>query len=86
MLRLRMPAGRVTAKKLAYIAESIRKYQVPRAHFTTCQTIQLHDMDAVSTCDIMEGALDVGTNMWAQRRDAQYHVCSAERRAEGRIF
>jgi len=60
MLRLRMPAGRVTAKKLAYIAESIRKYQVPRAHFTTCQTIQLHDMDAVSTCDIMEGALDVG--------------------------
>ena len=60
MLRLRMPAGRVTAQKLAYIAEVIRKYNVPRAHFTTCQTIQLHDMDAETTSDIMEGALDVG--------------------------
>lgn len=60
MLRLRMPAGRVTAQKLAYIAEAIRKYNVPRAHFTTCQTIQLHDMDAETTSDIMEGALDVG--------------------------
>ena len=35
MLRLRMPAGRVTKEKLAFVAEEIRKYQVPRAHFTT---------------------------------------------------
>ena len=35
MLRLRMPAGRVTKEKLAFIAEAIRKYNVKKAHFTT---------------------------------------------------
>lgn len=60
MLRLRMTAGRVTKKKLAYVADSIKKYDVKKAHFTTCQTIQFHDLDKDSVCDIMEGALDVG--------------------------
>lgn len=60
MLRLRMPAGRVTAEKLAFVAQSIRKYGVTKAHFTTCQTIQLHDLDVDTTCAIMESALDVG--------------------------
>lgn len=60
MLRLRMTAGRVTKEKMAYIAESIRNYQVNLAHFTTCQTIQLHNLDADAVCAIMEGALDVG--------------------------
>lgn len=41
MLRLRMTAGRVTKEKLAFVAEMIRKYQVKRVHFTTCETIQL---------------------------------------------
>ena len=36
MLRLRMPAGRVTKEKLAFIAEAIRKYNVKKAHCTTC--------------------------------------------------
>ena len=44
MLRLRMPAGRVTKEKLAFIAEAIRKYNVKKAHFTTCEIIQLHDL------------------------------------------
>ncbi len=44
MLRLRMTAGRVTKEKLAFIAGSIRKYEVKKAHFTTCETIQLHDL------------------------------------------
>ena len=30
MLRLRMPAGRVTKEKLAFIAEAIRKYNVKK--------------------------------------------------------
>lgn len=60
MLRLRMPGGRVTAEKLAYTAKSIRKHQIKRVHFTTCQTIQLHDLSVDAVCDIMEGALDVG--------------------------
>lgn len=60
MLRLRMPAGRVTKQKLAFVAEAIRKYGVKKAHFTTCQTIQLHDLGADTVCSIMEEALDVG--------------------------
>ena len=39
MLRLRMTAGRVTKEKLAFVAKAIREYPVPRAHFTTCQSI-----------------------------------------------
>lgn len=60
MLRLRMSAGRVTKEKLDFVAEAIRKYQVKRVHFTTCQTIQFHDLDTDAVCGIMESALDVG--------------------------
>ncbi len=60
MLRLRMPAGRVTKEKLAFVADVIRKYQVEKVHFTTCQTIQLHNLEQEALCNIMEEALDVG--------------------------
>lgn len=60
MLRLRMPAGRVTREKLAFTAAAIRKYRIPRVHFTTCQTIQLHDLDGETVCAVMEEALDAG--------------------------
>ncbi len=60
MLRLRMPAGRVTPDKLAFVAKAIRSYAVPRVHFTTCQTIQLHDLQPDALFAIMEGALDCG--------------------------
>lgn len=60
MLRLRMPAGRVTKAKLAFVADAIRQYNVSKAHFTTCQTIQLHDLNGDTICAIMEGALDAG--------------------------
>lgn len=60
MLRLRMPAGRVTKERLAFTADMIRRYQVDRLHFTTCQTIQLHDLGKDSVYEIMEAALDAG--------------------------
>lgn len=60
MLRLRMTAGRVTSAKLGFTADAIRTHGVKRAHFTTCQTIQLHDLNAKQTCTIMEQALDAG--------------------------
>ncbi|MGN0662146.1 MAG: nitrite/sulfite reductase [Faecalibacterium sp.] len=60
MLRLRMTAGRVTAEKLAFTAKALRDYQVQKLHFTTCQTIQLHDLQADAVCAIMEQALDAG--------------------------
>ncbi len=58
MLRLRMTAGRVTKEKLSFIAKAVRDYHVPLVHFTTCQTIQLHDLNQDSVCTIMEKALD----------------------------
>ena len=60
MLRLRMTAGRLTKEKLRFIADSVEKYGVQRAHFTTCQTVQLHDLDGKTACDIMEEAIDAG--------------------------
>lgn len=60
MLRLRMPAGRVTKERLAFVAEAVRKYAVKRIHFTTCQTIQLHDLDKETVCSLIEEALDAG--------------------------
>ena len=60
MLRLRMTAGRVTKTKLNYIADAIEKFDVKRAHFTTCEAIQLHDLAYEPLCEIMEGALEAG--------------------------
>lgn len=60
MLRLRMPAGRMSMDKMAFIVEMIRKYQLKMLHFTTCQTVQLHDLSMNEVCEIMEQALDAG--------------------------
>lgn len=60
MLRLRMTAGRVTPEKLAFAADAVRRHQVGRIHFTTCQTIQLHDLQPDAVYDIMESGLDAG--------------------------
>lgn len=60
MIRLRMTAGCVTKEKLAFVARAIRKYQVDMAHFTTCETIQLHNLQPEAIAGIMEEALDVG--------------------------
>ena len=60
MIRLRMTAGRMTAKKMTFIAKAIRDYKVDKIHFTTCQAVQLHNLKADAVCDIMDAALDVG--------------------------
>lgn len=60
MLRLRTPAGRITKEKLAVIAGMLRTHDVPRLHFTTCQTIQLHDLKTDALYPLMEEALDNG--------------------------
>lgn len=57
MLRLRMTAGRVTKEKMAFVAETIRTYNVNHLHFTTCQTIQLHDLQPEVLYPVMEKAL-----------------------------
>ncbi len=60
MLRLRMTAGRITKEKMAFTADMLKKYHITRLHFTTCQTIQLHDLQPEAVCEIMEQALDAG--------------------------
>ena len=60
MLRLRMPAGRLTKEKLGFIADSMEKYKVDKAKLTTCQTIQLHNLQPEALYAIMEQALDYG--------------------------
>ena len=60
MLRLRMPAGRLTKERLKFTADVVDRYQVSCVHFTTCQTIQLHDLGPDTVCGIMEEALDAG--------------------------
>lgn len=60
MIRLRMPAGRVTRPKLKFIADSIRKYKVDFVHFTTCQAVQLHNLNLDAVKGIMAGTLDAG--------------------------
>lgn len=60
MLRLRMTAGRVTKEKLKFVADAVRRHNITRIHFTTCQTIQLHDLQPYTVFEIMEGALDCG--------------------------
>lgn len=60
MLRLRMPAGQVTKDKLAFVADSVKKYDIKKIHFTTCQTIQLHDLGQKAVVSLVEEALDAG--------------------------
>ena len=60
MLRLRLPGGRVTKDKLKFVVDSIRKYNIDKVHFTTCQTIQLHNLNADAVCEIAVAALDHG--------------------------
>ena len=59
MLRLRMTAGVVTKEKLKFVADTIQKYNVNKAHFTTCEAIQLHNLPYEDVPKIMEEALDV---------------------------
>lgn len=58
MLRLRMTGGRVTKEKFTFVANAIRKYDIKRIHFSTCQNIQLHDLGLEAVCNTMEEALD----------------------------
>lgn len=60
MLRLRMTAGCITKEHLKFIVSEIKKYKINRVHFTTCQTIQLHDLVPSEVASIIEEALDVG--------------------------
>lgn len=75
MLRLRMTSGRVTKEKLLFVAEMVQKYQVKRMHFTTCETIQLHDLDQNTVCDIMEKPWMQESLPWAAAEISPEMLC-----------
>ena len=56
MLRLRFCGGHVTLDQLAFVVDTIKKYQINMVHFTTCQSMQLHNLDALAVCEIVEDA------------------------------
>ena len=58
MLRLRMNQGVITKDRLAFVCNVIDRYHLTKAHFTTCQTIQLHDLQGEVVPSIMLEALD----------------------------
>lgn len=60
MLRLRMAGGRLTKERLKFIVESCEKYGIDRLKMTTCQSIQLHDLEAEQLCSLMEEAWRAG--------------------------
>lgn len=60
MLRLRMPGGRINKDKLKFIADSIETYHIDKVHFTTCQTVQLHNLNESTVCTLAVEALSHG--------------------------
>lgn len=60
MLRLRLPGGEINKENLKFVADSMKKYGISRAHFTTCQTVQLHDLSEKTVCSLIEEAFEHG--------------------------
>lgn len=58
MLRLRLTGGEVTVSKIKFIADSIEKYDISMVHLTTCQTIQLHNLEKNTVCELAKEALE----------------------------
>ena len=52
MLRLRMAGGQLTKERLAFLTSSIRTHQINKVHFTTCQTVQLHNLDEIGRAHV----------------------------------
>lgn len=60
MLRLRMTGGRLTKQKMKYMIDTTQKYHINQLHLTTCQSVQLHNLEPSVLCEIIESAWDCG--------------------------
>lgn len=60
MLRLRLAGGRLTKERLKFIVDSCGKYGIHKLKITTCQSIQLHDLEASVLCELIEEAWRAG--------------------------
>ena len=54
MLRLRFTGGIITKDKLKFVADSIEKHQINLVHLTTCQTVQLHNLNPSQVYDNLQ--------------------------------
>lgn len=59
MIRLRIPSGMTNIKELKKVYQLIKRYNVPKIHFTTRQAIQFHGLSIDDVCHVMKEALDV---------------------------
>lgn len=60
MLRLRFAGGEITKEQLLFIAESIEKYNISLVHFSTCQSVQLHNLSEAQVCALIEESFNHG--------------------------
>ncbi len=60
MLRLRMTGGQFTKEKIKYVLDCVEKYGIDKLHLTTCQSLQIHNLEPDVLCSIIEGAWDAG--------------------------
>lgn len=60
MLRLRMAGGQLTKERLKFIVETCEKYQIEKMKLTTCQSIQLHHLQAEDLCEMIADAWKAG--------------------------
>lgn len=60
MLRLRMAGGQLTKERLKFIVDTCDKYQVDLLKLTTCQSIQLHNLEAADLCEMITDAWKAG--------------------------
>ena len=60
MLRLRFAGGEITKECLLFIAESIEKYSISLVHFSTCQSVQFHNLSEAQVCALIEESFQHG--------------------------
>lgn len=60
MLRLRLPGGRLTTDRLRFLAEAVSAYEIKKLKLTTCESIQIHDLQADQVAPILAQAIDCG--------------------------
>lgn len=60
MLRLRMAGGRLTAGRLQLLAHAVERHGIRLIKLTTCQTVQLHNLDAETLLSLLRAAPNHG--------------------------
>lgn len=60
MLRLRMTGGQLDKERIAFIVDLCRKYGIDFIKLTTCQSMQVHNLEAEDLCDMIESVWRAG--------------------------